>query len=177
MKRNFSPTYLLFAIIFLITSCGLFNNSKVLYLTSLKNDKMLVEDYEVKVESGKYSLQENFIYPFGDDVRVYKYPLTGDIDGDEYEFNIYAGSKNKSTIEVYLILQNKNEKIQLANAKLEIVGNEYKYYTLSVEGLDPPSVKGDTLLLTIQCKGSMTAYITDTSDKEKTSYIEFPDVN
>ncbi len=178
MKRNFNSTcYRLFAITFLLTACGLFNNSKVLYISSLENANLLVEDYEVKVESGEQSYRENFIYPFNGDVRVYKYPLTGDIDGDEYEFNIFAACQNKSVIEVGLVLQSKTEKIQLANAKLEIIDSKYKYYTSSIKGIDPASVKGDTLLFTIQCKGTMTAYITDTSDKDETSFIEIPVVN
>lgn len=98
-----------------------------------------------------------FILYGDDDAREFSYPLTGDIDGKTYIFSLWLASAGTTTFEVsILVLQDDTETV-LASTSFKSSSDQYEEFIAVVEGLDPDTAEGDTLVLRISSSGALQA--------------------
>lgn len=118
---------------------------------------------------------------YGDnDAKEFSYPLAGDIDGTTYTFSLWLASAGTTTFEASIVVLQDGSETVLAAAPFTVSSDQYEAFVATVEGIDPDTVEGDTLILRVssssalqagQIKPGGLAYGADTA-----SYIKIPPV-
>jgi hypothetical protein len=82
--------------------------------------------------------------------REFEYPLTGDIRGNLYSFNLWMASSGTTTFNVTILLRRGGTDTVLASTSFAVSAGDYEQFTRTIAGIDPASASGDTLVLRIE---------------------------
>lgn len=79
----------------------------------------------------------------------WKTTLQDDIEGTQYQFNIFFGSYSTTSYQLDVILDHNGKQTVLVTTEINIEGTQYELYEKTVSGVDPDTSSGDTLIFRI----------------------------
>jgi hypothetical protein len=85
------------------------------------------------------------LYYYPGTTYTWEMPLTGDIEGSRYTFNLYLASSRSTTFGAQLLANGE----ELATYYFEAGSTTYRRFTAELDGIDPTTTSGDLLRLRV----------------------------
>ncbi|MFZ2096528.1 MAG: hypothetical protein WAV05_07800 [Anaerolineales bacterium] len=113
---------------------------------------------------------QSFVLP-SNPSRVFSTNLTGDVDGDQYEFSLMLASDSITTFRVEIVVNGQ----VIASDEFTATSSSYERFSSKVSGIDPSTNSGDEIQLVVELLEGDRGGIG--SDRIEPSYIDIPEQN